>query len=278
VRAWEEYAAGNAKREENRAQESDLKELLEDDDINWAELAPEEEETDAEAIYKLEEYLPDGARTWIREKLNDIRQLLVENGLLAQRKAAEGDEPAAVTEARTTLNSAQSDLQNYRNSLDNLSNDLKGDYGTNDVFRPLKGKCISQDFGEYTYEYCFLDRATQISLKDKSRVSLGTFARFETKDEKTRNDAAGIFASGWEEEHHEPLSGLVIKHEDGQQCWNGPKRSVHVELYCSAENEVRNVVEAEKCVYKFEVGTPGVCEGAGSAKQKGGKKTKRDEL
>lgn len=54
-----------------------------------------------------------------------------------------------------------------------------------------------------------------------------------------------------------------MKYENGQQCWNGPKRSVNVGLYCSAINELRDVREEEKCVYRFEVGTPAVCgEGA----------------
>lgn len=50
-----------------------------------------------------------------------------------------------------------------------------------------------------------------------------------------------------------------MKYEDGQQCWNGPRRSVKAELYCSAVNELRDVREEEKCVYRFEVGTPAVC-------------------
>lgn len=55
----------------------------------------------------------------------------------------------------------------------------------------------------------------------------------------------------------------MMKYENGQQCWNGPKRSVRVELYCSAVNELRDVREEEKCVYRFEVGTAAVCgEGA----------------
>lgn len=56
----------------------------------------------------------------------------------------------------------------------------------------------------------------------------------------------------------------MMKHEEGQQCWNGPRRSVKAELYCSAVNELRDVREEEKCVYRFEVGTPAVC-GEGEA-------------
>lgn len=69
-----------------------------------------------------------------------------------------------------------------------------------------------------------------------------------------------------------------MKYEDGQQCWNGPKRSVKAELYCSAVNELRDVREEEKCVYRFEVGTPAVCgEDAEEEKEKE-KENDRDEL
>ncbi|TGZ85316.1 hypothetical protein EX30DRAFT_357174 [Ascodesmis nigricans] len=275
VRAWEEYlAGGNAAREKNEDEERDLKEVVENPGINWEELAgPEEEENAASAIYQLEQYLPESARKWIHEKLEDLRQILVDNGVLSPLKTDDVNESPAVAKARTALNSAESDLSTSRNKLRDLENDLTGDYYTADVFRPLKGTCVDREFGEYRYEYCFLDNASQISLKDSGRTSLGGFSRFETRDETSRNAAAGVFASGWEEEHHEPLSGLVLVHERGQQCWNGPQRSAAVQLYCSAENELRSVVEAEKCVYKFEVGTPAVCE----VYPEGKKKTEKND-
>lgn len=81
--------------------------------------------------------------------------------------------------------------------------------------------------------------------------------------EKSVNDASvrGIFESGWEEAHDEGLSGISLIHENGQQCWNGPRRSVKVDLYCSAIDELRSVREEEKCVYRFEVGTAAACGG-----------------
>lgn len=83
-----------------------------------------------------------------------------------------------------------------------------------------------------------------------------------------------MFEAGWEEKHEEPLSGMVLRHENGAQCWNGPKRSLKVELYCALENEIRSVVELEMCVYQFEVGTPAVCEGGAEEVVEAGK----DEL
>lgn len=177
-----------------------------------------------------------------------------------------------MSSARAAVTSAEGDVTKDQKHIDKLEKDITTDFGPSDVFRPLKGACVSGDFGEYNYEVCFFDRVTQLSRKDNGRTSLGTFERIELADDSSRNKAAGVFSAGWEESHVEPLSGMVLKHENGQQCWNGPKRSVAVELYCCAENEIRSVVEAEKCVYRFEVGTPAVC-GAEGAEEK-----VRDEL
>lgn len=191
--------------------------------------------------------------------------------MLAPRKT-DGTEPAAVTAARDALTAAQSEETKVKKHLEQLEEDLAADMGPSGVFRSLKGACISREFGEYKYELCFMEKATQISRKDNSKTSLGTFSRIDVADETSKNDAAGVFASSWEESHEEPLSGMALGYDNGQQCWNGPKRSVGVELYCSAENEIRNVVEAEKCVYRMEVGTPAAC---GREKRDG---TARDEL
>lgn len=87
----------------------------------------------------------------------------------------------------------------------------------------------------------------------------------------------GIFESGWEEAHDEGLSGISLIHENGQQCWNGPKRSVKVDLYCSAVDELRSVREEEKCVYRFEVGTAAAC-GGGHERGESVEGNVRDEL
>jgi len=258
VRAWEEYlAAGNDGARKNTAEDRELAHIIDEETIDWMKLAGEAEDQGSE-LYQFEKYLPEGVRDWIHDKLEDARQFLVDNGMLAPRKT-EGQESKVVTAARDALKEAENDNSASENHLKQLQEDLVAPFGPGEVFRPLKGECISSEFGEYRYEYCFLENAHQISRKDNSRTSLGNFVHIEDKDDSSKNEAAGVFESGWEETHEEPLSGMVLKHENGQQCWNGPKRSVGVELYCSAENEIRNVVELEKCVYQFEVGTPAVC-------------------
>ncbi|KAL7267495.1 hypothetical protein RUND412_009916 [Rhizina undulata] len=261
VRAWEEYlAAGNAERAKNVAEEGDLEQLLNGEGINWDEILDVEEPAGDAAVYGFEHCLPAGAGSWIRKQLDGLRQMAVENGILPDNKEAGTLESKAVNAARDALSAAQREHEDSRKHLTTLEEDLRQPYGPSDVFRTLKGECISREFGEYKYEYCFLTKAFQKSLKDSSSTPLGEFARIEIVDTASHNDAAGLFESGWEEAHEEKVSGIELRHENGQACWNGPKRSARIELFCSQENEIRNVVEEEKCVYKFEIGTPAVCE------------------
>ncbi|PWW80536.1 hypothetical protein C7212DRAFT_274717 [Tuber magnatum] len=271
VRAWEEYLAQEGEHSENRAEERDLDSLLGEDEIDW------EGFTEADT-HGFGAYLPGGIGTWVHDKLADFRQMLVENGLLAAKSDDGMPESRALVSARQALQAGKTEESDTKSHLETLLSDLTYPYGQDDVFRSLKGECISSQFGEYTYEYCFLGTAYQKSLKDSSSVSLGEYARIEV--DKSVNDASvrGIFGSGWEEAHDEGLSGLSLIHENGQQCWNGPKRSVKVDLYCSAVDELRSVREEEKCVYRFEVGAAAVCGRGEHGRGEGVDENVRDEL
>ncbi|KAA8908118.1 glucosidase II beta subunit-like-domain-containing protein [Sphaerosporella brunnea] len=256
LRKFKEEYNPNFNDEGVKSADRDMNAVMEEE-VDWEEIAgPEPEE--AAKFYQLTQYLPSTAQEWLSTKITEARELLVSNGILAPQKT-EGFESAAVAAARDALTAAEREDRDSVNSLADLEKSLTTDFGPSDVFRALKGVCITRQFGEYDYELCFMEKATQKSRKDNGRQNLGSFAAIEMVDETSRNEAAGVFASSWEENHDEPLSGMVLKHDNGAQCWNGPKRSVAVELYCCAENEIRNVVEMEKCVYRMEVGTPAAC-------------------
>ncbi|KAH8151746.1 uncharacterized protein LAJ45_04368 [Morchella importuna] len=278
VRAWEEYLAQEETSTKlNDAEERDLDDLLGEDPVDWDEfLEVDEPQSD---LYNIEAYLPESIKVWVHDKLHDFRQILVENGILAPAPDTPGIESKAVNAARAALKTAESEERNNRARLTALNDDLNTAYGHNDVFRPLKGECIDADVGEYKYEFCFHGKAHQKSLKDSSSTSLGSFARIEYTTPEDVGGQHGLFDAGWEEAHEEGLSGVVLKYDNGQQCWNGPKRSVNVELYCSAVNELRSVREEEKCVYRFEVGTPAVCgDRVEDAKGESMEERVRDEL
>jgi protein kinase C substrate 80K-H len=196
--------------------------------------------------------------------LREFRVFLVDNGILAATPS-DGNEAPAVTEARSRVTEAENSLNNQRTELDKHKTDLDAEYGTDGVFRALKGRCVSRDSGEYTYELCWMYRTTQKPKKGGGDTGMGNFVRFDTitVDDELPADGRGL-GSGVRH---------VMKFENGQHCWNGPSRSTTVVMACAETDEIWKIAEEEKCVYRMEVGTPAVCEN-GSGQQQ----PKRDEL
>jgi len=186
----------------------------------------------------------------------------------------------AVLDAKAAASAVETELTGKRNTLSNNKAELSKNYGPNEVFRPLKGVCISRDVGEYKYEFCFFEKAYQRSLKDSGSSFLGDHKSIEISPPSTSAaEHEGVYPSDdLDEAHEEKLSGWVLHYDWGAQCWNGPKRSARIELYCAVENEIRSVVETEKCVYTYQVGTPVVCEGEEGAGEKKVEEQVRDEL
>ncbi|KAG8426583.1 hypothetical protein J3459_007970 [Metarhizium acridum] len=92
----------------------------------------------------------------------------------------------------------------------------------------------------------------QKSKKGHGHTNMGNFARIDRQlaDDEERLDGKSLGKG----------ERMVLKYEDGQQCWNGPRRSTEVWLGCADKEELWRVSEAEKCVYKMEVGTPAACD------------------
>lgn len=160
-------------------------------------------------------------------------------------------ESKAVTEARNALKAAQDDLAKTKNKLRDERADLEKDYGPAGIFRALKGQCISQDSGEYTYEHCFLEGTKQNQRKGGSSMSMGKFVRVGSTTVEEVNEAGEIIS----------VEKIALEYERGQSCWNGPNRSTKVVLECGEENEILKTAEDEKCVYSMLVTTPAVCAG-----------------
>ncbi|KAI0811852.1 glucosidase II beta subunit-like protein-domain-containing protein [Xylaria sp. FL0064] len=256
VRAWEDYAAKKAEGIEEALSESDLEEIMKEDSessgINWDEFE-DEGITDTDILYNFESYLPGPVRDFVHGKISSLRVWLIENGILADTVSKEG-ESQLVKAAREAHEAAIRDLQSKRNSLNDEKQDLEKDYGANDIFRVLKGKCTSIEAGEYEYELCWMTSTTQKSKKGGSRTNMGNFEKinFMEADEEERHDGKGLGRG----------TRMVLEYTNGQHCWNGPNRRTHVWLACAETEELWRVSEQEKCVYKMEVGTPAACEQA----------------
>lgn len=193
--------------------------------------------------------------------------MLVENGILADNTTP-GSESKLVSEARTVHQLVTDDLNSKRTRMDDLKSDLEKDYGPDDVFRSLKGTCVSHDSGEYTYDLCWMVNTSQKSKRGGGSTGMGDFVRFDkiTVDEEIGADGKGL-GSG---------ERLALRYENGQYCWNGPNRQTTVIVACAEKDEVWKVIEEEKCIYRMEVGSPAACEAPPSSKADG--RDKKDEL
>lgn len=270
VRSWEDYAARDKGTIGDDAHDRDLDEISKPDSetgvISWSEWEePEESDVDVREysfgtsilsrsdnikVYKFEAYLPTSVRDWLDQKLRGLRVILVENGILAATRSPHG-ESKELEDARNALKAAQDSLNDKNRQLTTHHEDLEKDYGVDDVFRALKGQCVSKDSGEYTYELCWLDKTKQKSKKGGSQTTMGNFVSIDKimVDDEVPPDGKGL-GSG---------ERVALRYENGQHCWNGPNRSTLVVLACAEKDEVWKVTEEEKCVYRMEVGTPAVC-------------------
>ena len=100
------------------------------------------------------------------------------------------------------------------------------DYGDDGARWALRDKCVEKTLQGYVYEVCFYKNARQGSTR------LGDYRSTD---------------------------GSVLTYDGGEYCWNGPARSLIVNLECGAANELVSVDEPRTCVYQAIVRTPAVC-------------------
>lgn len=106
-------------------------------------------------------------------------------------------------------------------------NDLKADFGPDDILRSLQSVSITNKIGEYSYKIGLLNSIHQ------GNVLIGKYSHFEDNKLHFRN---------------------------GDKCWNGPYRSGVVELICGSNHKLISVSEPEKCEYSFELISPIACQ------------------
>ncbi|KAJ1018531.1 hypothetical protein NDA16_004813 [Ustilago loliicola] len=232
-------------------------------------------ESDGGLLFRIHEYLPDGVVPYFEAMVDTLLDVLIKANVITDVKRMQPKsssstsevEPENVSSARRAHSDAASHLSRISNDLSTRKHKLSEfstRYGRSAEFKALENKCITKDMGEYTYEYCFFGRATQIPNNGGAQISLGTFANFNPKND-----------SKWQEDEY----WMQQIYARGQKCWNGPERSAIVDLECGVENEVQDVFEAEKCIYSIKVKTPAVCfPQSEQEKQGGGDHGVKDEL
>ncbi|CAE6424202.1 unnamed protein product [Rhizoctonia solani] len=169
--------------------------------------------------------------------------------LTGSSQESTGETSEATVKARNAHNSAADALRKSERELKDSEDALAkletgGHFGKDGEWKKLDGVCLEKDTGEYTYSVCLFGSATQKSNKDHGSHSLGRFSGW--------NDKEGVVAGSYEYYTRQHYTG-------GARCWNGPERSVILDLTCGTENMIQTIAEPEKCVYLLTGTSPALC-------------------
>ncbi|XP_076081862.1 glucosidase 2 subunit beta-like isoform X4 [Mytilus galloprovincialis] len=158
----------------------------------------------------------------------------------------------AADEARKNYDEANSKLKELDNELSSIKSYLEQDYGPNREYAILQDQCFEYTDREYTYKYCPFSKGSQRPKNGGHETSLGNWGNWAGPE----NDKYSIQL-----------------YEKGQNCWNGPDRSVKVHLKCGLEHRLLSSSEPSRCEYAFEFETPCRC-----SQPSGGTAQPHDEL
>jgi protein kinase C substrate 80K-H len=150
------------------------------------------------------------------------------------------------TDEMKSLEGKKRDAENEKRELDKAVNDIwkeiggkdGSEMGENGELHAMADKCYDVVAGKYTYEMCVFGRASQ-KEGGGGGTSLGNWKGME------RNAETGQRVLIW---------------DNGQKCWNGPKRSATVYVNCGAETKVLSADEPDTCRYVFEMESPIGCD------------------
>lgn len=207
---------------EKEAEEARAKAEAEGAEVPTPEPAPAEEEEE-------EPKLPE-------EEAHPLDVLL---DALAESKGFSRAETTAAREARDEV---EKQLSTEEKSLEDAKNLLFKSYGPDNVFLALKDECVESAGGAYKYKICFFGKATQ------DHTSLGTMKDLPSETDETEKD-------------QEDVDPYRLEFTQGTKCWNGPHRSLTVDVVCGPlPMELYEVEEPSTCVYKGKLRAPLACD------------------
>ncbi|KAI5950917.1 hypothetical protein KGF54_003991 [Candida jiufengensis] len=116
------------------------------------------------------------------------------------------------------IENLEKELEQIEKKISIVKSNLNLNYGPNDILRAYDQVTISKNLGGYNYRINLLDGINQ------DDVFIGKFKEY-------KNDK--------------------LYYNNGDRCWNGPKRSATIEFICGEGPELVSVSEPEKCHYHF---------------------------
>jgi len=205
-------------------------------------LAKAEEDAQS-SLFDLSAYLPENMVERYETLRVSIVELLLKLGIIRSNIIAPSEE---TKKARDAFNSAEKALNEARQGKEADEAALRrlfaeDGFGRDGAWKKLENTCLSKDNGDYTYEVCLFGAATQKATRGGNN-NLGSF-------------------SSW---HLSATPGTLEYYSRqiysrGARCWNGPERSVTLDLVCGTENAILTVTEPEKCEYHLTGTTPALC-------------------
>ncbi|XP_019155691.1 PREDICTED: glucosidase 2 subunit beta-like isoform X2 [Ipomoea nil] len=133
---------------------------------------------------------------------------------------------------RKEYNGSTAKWTKIQSRISKLTRKLKRDFGPEKEFYSFHGQCFEIKQNKYTYKICPFKKATQVD--EYSTTYLGNWDKFED-------------------------SYRTMQFSNGDNCWNGPDRSLKVKLRCGLKNEVNSVDEPSRCEYLAVLSTPALC-------------------
>ncbi|KAG8932306.1 hypothetical protein FRC02_001313 [Tulasnella sp. 418] len=241
----EEDVPENYESEVHNIEGTDLITLLLDHEKHVTGSTTQQDDVKA-LLFSVADYLPDSflpAYESLKEYIINTLSLM---GVIPKTSSSTS---AETSRARTAHNAAESALIETETKLNEDKKALDKLfavewYGKDGEWKKLDGTCLSKDTGEYTYSVCLFGSASQKSNKNGANMNLGSFQSW-TKDSSAVPGSLEYYSQQY--------------YGGGTKCWNGPERSVTLDLSCGLENEITEVSEPEKCEYRFVGTTPALC-------------------
>ncbi|KAE9613666.1 putative mannose-6-phosphate receptor binding domain, glucosidase 2 subunit beta [Lupinus albus] len=133
---------------------------------------------------------------------------------------------------RKEYDESSTKLSKLQSRISSLTQKLKQDFGPAKEFYSFYDRCFESKQNKYTYKVCPYKQASQ--EEGHSSTRLGSWDKFED-------------------------SYKLMVFANGDNCWNGPDRSLKVKLRCGLKNEVTDVDEPSRCEYVAILSTPALC-------------------
>ena len=139
---------------------------------------------------------------------------------------------------RHVLDKVEERLEEQRGHVEELREALtEPRYGPDRAFLTWRNQCFETQDKEHTYTICPFNEVKQ------GYTLVGRWHAWIPREDKGGSDGVGE----------------VMWFNEGTACWNGPKRSAVVQLWCGSVEQVVEVSEPSVCVYDFVMYSPLAC-------------------